>query len=41
MTPAVRAVIVACLAMGAGTGIGVYALLGWALSTQDDREVSW
>lgn len=41
MSPAVAAVAVACIALGAGTGVLVYRGIAWVLRTQDDREVSW
>lgn len=41
MRRAVTAVVVACLALAAGTGFGVYRGGAWVLATQDDREVSW
>ncbi|MGN0126049.1 MAG: hypothetical protein ACI38R_22635 [Rhodococcus sp. (in: high G+C Gram-positive bacteria)] len=41
MNAAAAAVVVACVALATGTGLGVYRFVMWVEGTQDDREQVW
>ncbi|WP_269666618.1 hypothetical protein [Rhodococcus sp. 2G] len=41
MNAAAAAVVVACVALATGTGLGVYRFAVWFAGTQDDREQVW